>query len=343
MSGSATAEILSTHSPALFDAAVERAAALLAAGDIVALPTETVYGLAANALDPAAVAKIYETKGRPAHNPIIVHVADLAMARSCVREWPALAARLAAAFWPGPLTMILPRSNRIQDIVTAGGDTVGIRWPSHPFMQAVMRRSGLPLAAPSANPSNQISPTNADHVARHLGEKLRLIVDGGQCQVGVESTVVDLTCSPPRILRPGMVTADDLKPFGIIDGTRATASATEAVSLKSPGQLVKHYSPKARMILTQWKTEPDLDGLIADTGVPASKVHVIVVHAVPMNFSDPTRVVVVPDDPEAYARALYAALHRCDDLGAEVILVEMPPDAPGWQAVRDRLTRAATQ
>ena len=341
MSGHATAQILSTHTPALFDAAVERAAGLLAAGDVVALPTETVYGLAANALDPAAVGKIYETKGRPAHNPIIVHVADLAMARSCVREWPEIAARLAAAFWPGPLTLILPRSDRIPDIVTAGGDTVGIRWPSHPFMLAVMRRSGLPLAAPSANPSNQISPTNADHVARHLREKLRLIVDGGQCQVGVESTVVDLTSTPPQILRPGMVTAEDLKPFGIIDGTRATASATEAVSLKSPGQLAKHYSPRARMILTHWKTEPDLDRLILETGVPPSKVHVIVVHVVPMNIPDPTRVVVVPDDPEAYARALYAALHRCDDLGAEVILVEMPPEAPGWQAVRDRLTRAA--
>ena len=343
MSGSATAEILSTHSPALFDAAVEKAAALLAAGDVVALPTETVYGLAANALDPAAVAKIYETKGRPAHNPVIVHVADLAMARSCVREWPDLAVRLAAAFWPGPLTLVLPRSSRIPDIVTAGGDTVGIRWPSHPFMLALMRRSGLPLAAPSANPSNQISPTNAEHVARHLGEKLRLIVDGGQCQVGVESTVVDLTSIPPRILRPGMVTAEDLKPYGIVDGPPPRSTDADAISLKSPGQLAKHYSPKARMILTRWKTAAELERLIIETGVPPDRVHVIVVHVVPMQIADPARVVVVPDDPEAYARALYAALHRCDDLGAEVILVETPPDRAEWHAIRDRLNRASAQ
>ena len=343
MSGPSTAEILPTHTPALFASAVERAAALLSSGDVVALPTETVYGLAANALDPVAVGKIYTTKGRPSLNPVIVHVADLAMARSCVREWPELAERLAAAFWPGPLTLVLPRSSRIPDIVTAGGDTVGIRWPSHPFMLAVMRRTGLPLAAPSANPSNQISPTNAEHVARHLGEKLRLIVDGGQCQVGVESTVVDLTSIPPRILRPGMVTAEDLKPFGIVDGLPPRSTDADAISLKSPGQLAKHYSPKARMILTRWKTAAELERLIIETGVAPDRVHVIVVHVVPMQIADPARVVVIPDDPEAYARALYAALHRCDDLGAEVILVEMPPEAPGWQAVRDRLTRAAAK
>lgn len=341
MSGFATAEILPTHTPTLFQSAVEKVSALLVAGDVVGLPTETVYGLAANALDPTAVGRIYETKGRPAHNPIIVHVADEAMARSCVRQWPELASRLAAAFWPGPLTLILPRSAKIPDIVTAGGDTVGIRWPSHPFMLAVMRRTGLPLAAPSANPSNQISPTNAQHVARHLGDKLRLIVDGGQCQVGVESTVVDLTSAPPRILRPGMITADDLKPFGIVDDLPPNKASNDFKALKSPGQLAKHYSPKARLVLTHWTTSVELDRLIAASGVAPAKVHVIVVHAVPMNIPDPAGVVVVPDDPEAYARALYAALHRCDDLGAEVILVETPPDTADWRAVRDRLARAA--
>lgn len=345
MSGSATAEILPTHTPALFTAAVERAAELLRAGHVVALPTETVYGLTANALDSIAVGRIYEAKGRPSHNPVIVHVADLEMARACVREWPALADRLAAAFWPGPLTLVLPRSDRIPPIVSAGGDTVGIRWPGHPFMLAVIRRTGLPLAAPSANLANHISPTNAQHVARHLGDRLPLIVDGGQCQVGLESTVVDLTSSPPRILRPGMVTADDLKPFGVVDGSAAAASATEpteATSLKSPGQLAKHYSPKARMILTRWRDAAELDRLVAATGAAPEKVHVIVVHAVPMDSANPTRIVVVPDDPEAYARALYAALHRCDDLGAEVILVETPPAGAAWQAIRDRLGRAAS-
>src|SRR6185369_6640897 len=141
----------------------------------------------------------FAAKGRPAHNPIIVHVADLAMARRCVTEWPQAAAQLAASFWPGPLTIVLPRAREIPDIVTAGGPTVGVRWPSHPFIQAVIRECGFPLAAPSANPSNQVSPTNAEHVRKNLGGKIKLIVDGGQSQVGIESTVIDLTTNPPRV------------------------------------------------------------------------------------------------------------------------------------------------
>ena len=178
------AEILPTHTPALFDAAVGRAADALRRGEVVALPTETVYGLAANAFVAEAVRTIFEIKGRPPHNPIIVHVADVAMARRCVAEWPEAAAQLAASFWPGPLTLVLRKSTEIPGIVTAGGETVGVRWPSHPFIQAVIRECGFPLAAPSANLSNQISPTNAAHVRGSLGDKLRLIVDGGQSQVG---------------------------------------------------------------------------------------------------------------------------------------------------------------
>src|SRR6266576_3236320 len=199
------AEIISTYTPALFAAAVKRAAELLHAGGLVALPTETVYGLAANALDAKAVSHIYEVKGRAAHNPIIVHVASVAMARRCVTNWPALADELATAFWPGPLTLVLPKAEDIPDIVTAGGATVGVRWPSHPFIQAVIRECGFPLAAPSANLSNRISPTNAGHVRRQLGDKLPLIVDGGPSQVGIESTVLDLTAAAPRVLRPGMI------------------------------------------------------------------------------------------------------------------------------------------
>ena len=161
-------KVLSTETPTLFDAAVKEAAQLLKAGEIVAVPTETVYGLAGNALDPAAVRKIFEAKGRPAHNPLIVHVASIEMARSCVAEWPARAETLARKYWPGPLTLVLPKSARIPDEVTASGDTVAIRWPSHPFMQALIRECGFPLAAPSANRSNEISPTNADHVVASL-------------------------------------------------------------------------------------------------------------------------------------------------------------------------------
>ena len=199
------AEMLATHTAALFAAAVKRAAELLRAGEVVALPTETVYGLAANALDPKAVARIYEIKGRPSRNPIIVHVAGIALAQQSVSNWPATAAQLARAFWPGPLTLVLPKAKTIPEIVTAGGPTVGVRWPSHPFMQAVIRECGFPLAAPSANLANQISPTNPEHVRRQLGDKLSLIVDGGQSQVGIESTVIDLTETPPRVLRPGMI------------------------------------------------------------------------------------------------------------------------------------------
>src|SRR6266446_4958116 len=195
--------VLPTHTPQLFEEAVRQAADLLRAGEVVALPTETVYGLAANALDARAVERIFEIKGRPPNNPIIVHIASAEMARRCVSDWPALADNLAEAFWPGPLTLVLPRSAEIPQVVTAGGATVGVRWPSHPFIQAVIRECNFPIAAPSANRSNELSPTNADHVRRAIGDKIPLIVDGGQSQVGIELTVLDLTVEPPRVLRPG--------------------------------------------------------------------------------------------------------------------------------------------
>src|SRR5271154_814013 len=205
-----TTEILSTHTPELFQKAVRRAVELLRAGEVVALPTETVYGLAANAFDENAVAKIFQIKGRPANNPIIVHVAGIEMAKSCAKNFPMIAEKLSKSFWPGPLTIVLSRSKEIPEIVTAGGETVGIRWPSHPFIQAVIRECDFPLAAPSANLSESISPTNAEHVRQQLGGKIQLIVDGGQSQVGIESTVLDLTVSPPQILRPGMIHAGSL-------------------------------------------------------------------------------------------------------------------------------------
>src|SRR4051812_28502567 len=198
MSSSTSAEILPTHTARLFDEAVRRAVEKLRSGGVVALPTETVYGLAANALDANAVQRIFEIKGRPLHNPIIVHVAGVEMAKQCVRLWPKIAEELARAFWPGPLTLVLERANNIPDVVTAGGKTVGVRWPSHPFIQAVIRACDFPLAAPSANLSNELSPTNAEHVRRSLGNRLGLIIDGGQSQVGIESTVVDVSTAPAR-------------------------------------------------------------------------------------------------------------------------------------------------
>lgn len=341
MSSSTSLEILSTHTPVLFAAAVRRAAELLRAGGLVALPTETVYGLAANALNPQAVGKIFALKGRPAHNPIIVHVDGLEMARRCVREWPGAAERLAGAFWPGPLTLVLPRAAMIPDLVTAGGDTVGVRWPQHPFMREVIRTCGFPLAAPSANLSNQLSPTNAEHVRKQLGNQLRLIVDGGDCNVGIESTVVDLSVRPPRVLRPGMVHAESLAAaLGNAELGARNSQPSETDVLRSPGQLPKHYSPRARLLVIAWRDEPDLKAQLARLGVAPASASVLAHSHIPLGggFGE---VSVIPHDAEAYARALYAELHLCDERGAGCIVVEAPPDAPEWQGIADRLRRAA--
>ncbi|HSY74037.1 MAG TPA: L-threonylcarbamoyladenylate synthase [Dongiaceae bacterium] len=335
-----TAEVLSTHTPELFQKAVQRAVELLRAGEVVALPTETVYGLAANVLDEKAVAKIFQIKGRPASNPIIVHVAGIEMAKRCAEIFPVLAEKLAKSFWPGPLTLVLPRSGKIPEIVTAGGATVGVRWPSHPFIQAVTRKCDFPLAAPSANLSNQISPTNAEHVGQQLGGKIPLIVDGGQSQVGIESTVLDLTVSPPRILRPGMIHAESLAAVcGEIQKTEDGRRKTEDV-LRSPGLLQKHYSPKTKLVVLNWRDEADLKSQIANRKPQIQNCHVIAHTKIPSveNFAD---VSVMPHDAEAFARAIYAELHRCDEAGAELIVVEAPPDSPEWSGIEDRLRRAA--
>jgi L-threonylcarbamoyladenylate synthase len=337
------AEILPTNTAARFAAAVKQAAALLRAGEVVAVPTETVYGLAANALEARAVAKIYEIKGRPAHNPIIVHVADLEMAQRCVADWPASAAQLAKSFWPGPLTMVLPRAPIIPDLVTAGGATVGVRWPSHPFMQAVIRECGFPLAAPSANLSNSISPTNAEHVRKQLGEKLALIVDGGQSQVGIESTVIDLATQPPRVLRPGMIHEESLAAV-LEDGPKPMANChgpeSSVRELRSPGLLKKHYSPKARLLVRAWRDTVDLNFQLSTFHFPLSTTHIIAHTNIP-GGDDFASVSVIPHDAEAFARAIYAELHRCDEAGAALIVVEALPTSAEWRALIDRLTRAA--
>jgi L-threonylcarbamoyladenylate synthase len=335
-----TAEILSTHTPELFQKAVRRAAELLRVGEVVALPTETVYGLTANALDKKAVAKIFQIKGRPANNPIIVHVADNEMAKRCVKNWPELADKLSKSFWPGPLTIVLPRSKAISDIVVAGGETVGIRWPSHPFIQAVIRECNFPLAAPSANLSNQISPTNAEHVRKSLGGKIPLIVDGGQSQVGIESTVLDLNANPPQILRPGMIHAESLSAVcGEVQGPKSKIQSPDS-ALRSPGLLKRHYSPKAKLLVLNWRDDADLKSQIANHKSQIQNCHVIVHTKIPSdeNFSG---VSMIPHDAEAFARAIYAELHRCDGAGADLIIVEAPPDLPEWSGIADRLRRAS--
>jgi L-threonylcarbamoyladenylate synthase len=330
-------EILPAHTPELFEKAVQHAARLLRDGQVVALPTETVYGLAANALDEKAVAKIFEIKGRPAANPIIVHVVSLEMAKRCVNSFPPAAEQLAKAFWPGPLTLVLPRANVIPKIVAAGGETVGIRWPSHPLIQAVIRECDFPLAAPSANLSNQISPTNAQHVHDQLKGKIPAIVDGGQCSVGIESSVLDLTVSPPKILRPGMIHAESLAAAGL---TVTAGHSSDTRQLKSPGQLKKHYAPKAKLIILKWSDEAELKLKLQNSRLEARNCFVIAHTSIPSaDLFD--RVCVIPHDAEAFARAIYAELHHCDEDGAKTIVVEAPPESPEWSGIADRLRRAS--
>jgi L-threonylcarbamoyladenylate synthase len=336
-------QVISTNDATLFETAVARAVELLRAGQLVALPTETVYGLAANAWDADAVRRIFEAKGRPSHNPIIVHVASLELARRCVSDWPPQAGRLAEAFWPGPLTLVLPRSPQIPDVVTANGPTVGVRWPDHPFIQAVIRECGFPLAAPSANRSNQISPTNAEHVRKDLGGRIPLIVDGGPSKVGIESSVLDLASSPPRLLRPGMIHMESLLAVmggKILHGSGPESSAGAGAFLRSPGLLPKHYSPKARLVLLQWRDEIDLAARLSTCPIQRNKIHVIAHRVIPLsrNFG---RVAVIPHDAEAFAHAIYAEMHRCDEDGAELIIVEAPPLGEEWRAIADRLSRAS--
>jgi len=336
--GKIGAEVLSTHTPQLFHAAVQRASELLRAGQLVALPTETVYGLAANAFDASAVSRIFEIKRRPAHNPIIVHIASMELAKGCVSAWLPLAEKLARSFWPGPLTLVLPRSIVIPDLVTATGPTVGIRWPSHPFILAVIRECGFPLAAPSANLSNQLSPTNALHVQKSLGDKIPLIVDGGQSQVGIESTVLDLTATPPRLLRPGMIHQQALL---AVTGELTLGFGDSEEILKSPGQLQKHYSPRAKLVVLSWRDESALRIQSSKFKVQGSKLHIIAHTHIPSAHGF-ARVSVIPHDPEAFARALYAELHQCDEDDADLIMVEAVPETDEWRAISDRLKRAAS-
>lgn len=333
-----SAEILPTHTPALFRQAVLRAAQVLRSGGIAAIPSETVYGLAANAFESDAVARIYQAKGRPAANPLIVHVATAAMARECAAEWPPMAERLAGRFWPGPLTLVVPRSPRIPDLAAAGGPTVGLRWPAHPFFQSVIRECGFPLAAPSANPSDQLSPTTAEHVVAGLGDRIPLIVDGGPCVVGIESTVVDVTGSRPRILRPGVISAEQVaEAAGIQPGVQTD---TDEGPLRSPGQLSRHYSPRARLEMWAWNSDSELADRLTAQGIGKDRLFVLAHSRIPSDPM-PAQVSFIPDDPEAFARALYRYLHECDARGATLVVVEHLPGDSAWDGVRDRLQRAS--
>jgi len=303
-----TARILDPTAEALAEAA-----RILARGGLVAFPTETVYGLGANALDENAVARIFEAKGRPATNPLIVHVESEAAARALARRWPDAAARLAAANWPGPLTLVVEKTGAIPDAVTAGGGTVGLRVPAHPVALALLQACGLPLAAPSANRSEAISPTTARHVADSLGPFVDdlLILDGGPCRVGIESTVVDVTGAAPVVLRPGMLRLDPAPQ------PSTPTDAETAAPARAPGQRARHYAPGKPLVLVRDSSE---------IGTPRPG----------------DGILDLPETPDAAAAVLYAELRRLDaDPRVERIVVVLPPDEADWRAIRDRLRRAA--
>ena len=262
-------KVLKTDPEGIDFSSLEEAAQLLRAGGLVAFPTETVYGLGANALSPEAVARIFEAKGRPSSNPLIVHIHSIEAARRLVREWSPLAQRLAEAFWPGPLTLILPKSELIPDIVTGGGSTVALRVPAHPVALQLLLKTGLPIAAPSANRSLSISPTCAEHVLKSLGGRIDLILDGGSCPGGIESTVLNLTVDPPKILRPGLISALEIEAvIGSLAQARLEESETvsrEAVAVLSPGMSAKHYAPDTPFILSDEK-------MAFESGIQGDKV-----------------------------------------------------------------------
>lgn len=303
---------------------VRRAAEILKRGGLVAFPTETVYGLGADASDAKAVARLYAVKGRPADHPVIVHFASAEQAFGWACEVPEAARKLAARFWPGPLTLILKRSKLAQDFVTGGQDTVALRVPSHPVAQELLEQFGGGIAAPSANRFGLVSPTTAAHVREDLGDEVDLVLEGGPSDIGIESTIVDLSGPDAVLLRPGGISEEQL-------GTPLRERAGD--SPRHAGGMDRHYAPRtpARLVPTH-----QLDQQI---GMTKERVAVLA-------FSRPDERVDywlrMPRDPAAYAQRLYAALRELDSAGCEVILVEAPPHAAEWAAVLDRLRRACT-
>jgi L-threonylcarbamoyladenylate synthase len=300
---------------------IARAAAILREGGIVAFPTETVYGLGADALNENAVRRIFSVKGRPGTSPLIVHVAEIAMARDLASVWPAQAEELARRFWPGPLTLVLPKRSSIPDIVTSGLGTVGLRMPAHPMALALLRESGLPVAAPSANRFTELSPTTAEHVRQSLGDAVDLILDGGACTVGIESTVLSLA-GQATLLRPGMISREQIE---AVIGPVALAATPGEGAHASPGQHPQHYRPSTRLVL------------IRDGKLPAGCGAWLWIH----RPAEAHTTVQMPADPERYAARLYETLHAMDAKDLEWIAVEEPPRTPEWAAVLDRLTRGA--
>jgi L-threonylcarbamoyladenylate synthase len=328
--------ILPGHDPE----AITRAAERIRAGDLVGMPTETVYGLAADASNDAAVAKIFAAKGRPADHPLIVHVANPSQIADYAVKVPTFASRLVQVFWPGPLTVILPRKPHVGAAAAGGQDSIGLRCPSHPVAQALLNACATGLAAPSANRFGRVSPTQAVHVEEELGEAL-LILDGGPCEVGIESTIIDCTRARPVLLRPGMLSRDVLEAAcgePVLDPEDAAAHAdVEGDAPRASGTLVSHYAPHAKVrLMAAGALQSALDIL----GPEAAH---IAVYARAALRSAAAGLVIrrMPDDAAATAQQLFAVLRGFDAQGVKLIWIETPPEAPDWDGVRDRLVRAA--
>ena len=322
------------HLDASLAADLEEAARLLRNGKLVAFPTETVYGLGALALDALAVRGIYAAKGRPSTNPLIVHVSGVDQARALVTSWPAQAKTLAARFWPGPLTLVLPRTAAVPDEVTAGGATVALRVPAHPAARALLERVGAPLAAPSANRAEHVSPTTAAHVGKDLDGRIDAILDGGACDFGIESTVLwlDPDCaSAPRLLRPGAISRAELEA-----ALHCAISAGPAAISASPGLHARHYAPAAIVRLVPTAQLAAVAAALAGEGQRVG----LIAHSNP-RIASIHSAIELSRDPAGYARAFYAALRALEEAGCGAIVIEAVPTAGAWEAIADRLRRAA--
>ncbi|RLC96164.1 MAG: threonylcarbamoyl-AMP synthase [Chloroflexi bacterium] len=315
-------------------AAISRAGEVIRQGGLVAFPTETVYGLGANALDAEAVRRIFAAKGRPLDNPIIVHVGRPDDLATLVEDVPAQAFDLAETFWPGPLTLVLKKTAKVPDVVTAGQETVAVRMPRNKVALALIRASGVPIAAPSANLSERPSSTTGDHVFHDLSGKIDLVLDAGPVEIGVESTVLDISTQPPAILRPGAVTAEDLEP---IIGP-VLMGAQKEVLARSPGTRHRHYSPRARVVLIEEESPAAVERYTIEGG----KIGIITRR--PDLYPDDQAFVVqaMPADLEQYARQMFAALRRLDEEGVSQIIVAAVEETGIGVAIMDRLRRAAS-
>ncbi|KQB07842.1 threonylcarbamoyl-AMP synthase [Vibrio metoecus] len=313
---------------AMTPADIECAAQLLKQGQLVAIPTETVYGLAADATQPEAVKQIFSAKGRPANHPLIVHLGSAEQLSEWATDIADEAYQLAQAFWPGPLTMLLPKAEHVSPVVTGGLDTIGIRVPAHPVLLEILKAHRLAVAAPSANPYKKLSPTSAQQVLDGLNGKLAAVLDGGECQHGLESTIVDLTCKPFRVLRAGPITASELS---AVLGQEVLQPQVHHVAV--PGNVDSHYQPKTRLRVID---------AIANELVTAGNIKIALLHLSELQASEQRLLKPMPQDAKAYGQALYRSLAEVDKWGVDEIWLERPPQGETWLAVHDRLRRAAS-